>query len=130
MRPRETLLVSLLSIYFLFGCQSGVGKWQHFRISAYSQAEENSSLIFLHFHENENPLCEKQKTALEELIVDSKFSKVEAYRVIWGREPELQRKLMVTSPCTIVVQKGRKVTAVSNGDPEKESFSKLLEHDL
>jgi len=79
--------------------------------------------IYLHFYKEGDEACEQQKNALENIIQNPQYKGVGAYRVIFGQEIALQNHLHVTSPCSLVVLKGRD----EKGRAVAESDQKLLE---
>lgn len=105
MSHKAYLSFSILLFSLLTSCKSG-GYWQHYRLVAYNEARERGYTVFLHFHEDSNPLCKEQKATLEKLIKDPAFAKTGAYRVAWGTEKALEQFTHTTQACTLIVYNG------------------------
>lgn len=103
-------------------CTKEGGHWQHYRISALTEAKDRQMTIFLHFDQNENETCRKQKAELDSIITDPKYKKVGAYRITYGTEKGLEQMFNVKEPCTLLVLKG----AFEKGRAVKETDARLL----
>ncbi|MDB5036847.1 MAG: hypothetical protein JWQ35_375 [Bacteriovoracaceae bacterium] len=117
-------------VVLLCACTNSGGTWQHYRLSALTEAEERGMTIYLHFFQAENKICEKQKSELEGLIKEKAFEKVGAYRVAWGTEKALQNFYKVTEPCALLILKGDQLKTRITSDVGPELLKMALKQGL
>ena len=111
----------------LIACSSGGGHWQHYRISAFNEARSRGMGVVLHFHDQNSPVCQKQKDLLEKLVKNPAFKKVGAYRVPWGSEKALEQFTRTTQPCTLIVYKGESEKTRVSGSVDERILKPALD---
>jgi len=114
----------------LLACTSKGAPWQGYRGQAILEARSRGATYYLHFYQEGDPLCEKQKDILKTATADPKYQKTFAYRLKWNQEPKLQGVLGVANPCILIAFQGEEERGRSSRTDNPTELIQILERGL
>ncbi len=115
---------------FLLGCTSSGAPWQGYRGQALLEARSRDATYYLHFYQEGDPICEKQKDFLKTATADPKYKKAFAYRLKWNEEPKLQKVLGITTACILISFHGQEERGRSAKTGNPTELLQVLERAL
>lgn len=120
----KTMAVALLSISATgFADMHGKeGKMQKFNTEAFAKAQKDGKKIALQYHLSSCSTCKKQETVLNEIMKDSQFKDVVFMQADFAADAMIKEKHAVKGQSTLILFKGDKEIARSQGINKKDGL--------
>ena len=82
--------------------------------------------VIVHVHASWCPVCVKQENVFNELSGSAEFKKLSAFVVDFDKDADFKKAYAITNQSVVLVFKGGKEVARSNGETNKERMAALL----
>lgn len=96
-----------LTVLVLYGAflaaPAAAGDLREYRKPAFQAARSSGAPVVLVFHASWCPVCAQQKLALEKVIEEKEFGKIQVFLADYDSSSELKRELGVASQSTLIL---------------------------
>lgn len=94
---------------------------------SFDKALKGTKPVLVHVHAEWCPVCKKQETVFNEISKGAEFGKLSAFVVDFDKETDFRKTYGVNNQSVVLVFKGGKEVARSNGDTDKTRLAALVE---